>query len=95
MQEVIKLTLCALLGLSYALALVYSVRLQIKHFGLNRFLEMSYYLVSFYFLSKVSSAKLIYCVVFSLDVSTSAVVIAQLLPSVFLFGVCSTVTYLW
>lgn len=68
---------------------------QVKYFGKSRFLEMSYYLCSFYLLGKLYLARVVYCVLYSLDFEVVVVVISELVPNVLLFCVCSMVTYLW
>jgi hypothetical protein len=47
----VKQVLCSVLASMILASFLCSVRLQVQHFNSNRFLELSYYLVSFYFAS--------------------------------------------
>jgi hypothetical protein len=50
-EFIIKVVLTSVFVLCYLATLYWSIRQQVKHFNSNRFLEMTYYLISFYLLS--------------------------------------------
>lgn len=71
------------------------MRRQVKHFNRNRFLEIAYYIISFYFSSKRSLVRIVYCILLALRFDLIFVIALELIPNTLVFTICSVMTYLW
>mmetsp|Transcript_9834 Transcript_9834/g.19452 ORF Transcript_9834/g.19452 Transcript_9834/m.19452 type:complete len:238 (-) Transcript_9834:276-989(-) len=94
-QMIPKDICCGLLFVCYLFTLCWSLKQQHKHFGKSRFLEMCYYVITFYLGSNPHAARLVYVLVFVLDLNIVVVALAEFLPNVLIFCICSMVTYFW
>mmetsp|Transcript_28912 Transcript_28912/g.51598 ORF Transcript_28912/g.51598 Transcript_28912/m.51598 type:complete len:292 (+) Transcript_28912:60-935(+) len=86
----IKQTLCMFLACMYTASLSVALRLQCKVFGQDRYLEMSYYLISFFFASRVMFC---FCLAFA-DIP-DLVIFLRFNPDFFEVTIASMLTYLW
>eukprot|EP00359_Climacostomum_virens_P009712 CAMPEP_0204917102 /NCGR_PEP_ID=MMETSP1397-20131031/14782_1 /ASSEMBLY_ACC=CAM_ASM_000891 /TAXON_ID=49980 /ORGANISM="Climacostomum Climacostomum virens, Strain Stock W-24" /LENGTH=253 /DNA_ID=CAMNT_0052089857 /DNA_START=145 /DNA_END=906 /DNA_ORIENTATION=- len=64
--------------------------MQVKHFNQSRFLEMEYYIISFYFLIRI-----IYSIVLGVGADIRITLALELVPNTLVFTICSVMTYLW
>lgn len=87
--------LCMVLAALYMSALALSVRLQCKLFNLNRFLEMSYYLISYFFACTPYLARMLFCISLAYISNTYLIVFLRFNPDVFEVTIGSMVAYLW
>lgn len=87
--------LVMLLGGIYTLAMCYSIRLQYKTFNECRYLEMSYYLTSFFFACTSYSARAIFCCFYAFSSNTHISSILRFVPDAFIFPIASMLAYLW
>lgn len=88
-------TLCCFLALTYLFSLLISIKGQIRHFNRNRFLEMTYYLISFFLAGDVYTARVIFCVIYASTDNVRAIIIAEFAPDVLTITICSMLTYFW
>mmetsp|Transcript_28911 Transcript_28911/g.51594 ORF Transcript_28911/g.51594 Transcript_28911/m.51594 type:complete len:97 (+) Transcript_28911:60-350(+) len=91
----IKQTLCMFLACMYTASLSVALRLQCKVFGQDRYLEMSYYLISFFFACKAYSARVMFCFCLAFADIPDLVIFLRFNPDFFEVTIASMLTYLW
>jgi hypothetical protein len=91
----VKQTLCMVLVLIYLCSLGVSIKRQKDFFNSNRFLEMSYFMISYYFCSMAQSGRLFFGLCFAFSDCLYLVIVARFFPDPILVTICSMLAYLW
>jgi hypothetical protein len=91
----VKQVLCMVLAFLNLASFLYCVRLQVQHFNSNRFLELSYYLISFYFASTSHTVRLIFVICFAFTDVVYLILILRFAPVIHSFMINSMLAYLW
>jgi hypothetical protein len=91
----VKQVLCMGLAGLYLVSFMYSVKLQVRNFNSNRFLELSYYLISFYFGSTSQPVQLIFLISFAFTEVVYLILVLRFVPDLHMFTISSMLAYLW
>lgn len=94
-ETLLKQVLCIALGVLYCIATSLSVKLQCKMFNVNRFLEMSYFLITFFFACKTHSARAMYCLSLVVLQNCFVIIFLKFNPDVFEVTIGAMLCYLW
>mmetsp|Transcript_1861 Transcript_1861/g.3985 ORF Transcript_1861/g.3985 Transcript_1861/m.3985 type:complete len:282 (-) Transcript_1861:1306-2151(-) len=81
---------CGALCLVYIVSMYFSIKNQVKHFNQNRFLEMAYYVISFFIL-----ARIVFCIIYATTDNLTSIIVSEFAPDVFCVTICSMLTYFW
>lgn len=91
----LKHILFLLLAVAYSLAFLQSVILQVRVFNTNRFLEMSYYIISFYFACMFYKGSTGFAAGLVFSGNYYIITPLRFLPDIFEVPVCAMLSYFW
>jgi hypothetical protein len=79
----------------YLVSFMCSVKHQVQHFNSNRYLELSYYLISFYFASTSHTVRVMFGISLAFTDVVYLILILRFAPDVHFFMINSMLAYLW